>query len=75
MVQEVLHLEQGLRLSFNHDTIVELNSHVGIGQVLPLNKVLERDAEDAIGPITDELSKNLCWWLLEIIPVLYFSWW
>ena len=40
-----------------------------------LTRYSERDAEDAIGPITDELSKNLCWWLLEIIPVLYFSWW
>ena len=75
MVQEVLHLEQGLRLSFDHDTIARLNLHVGIGQVLPLNEVLEWDGKDAVGPITDELSKNPCWWVLEIIPVLYFSWW
>lgn len=48
----------------NRQALLQTHSHGALAQ----------DAHDALGPITDELYRNILWWLLEFLPVSYGSW-
>ena len=62
---------------FNYEKFAEMKIPTTIGQVQPISSQQDPstsedvdvlNAQDALQPITDILSENSLWWILEIVP-------
>jgi hypothetical protein len=65
----------GTQILFNRDAITLFNLRVEIEQVLPPQLTAGWDDEDAVQALSDELSTNWYWWLLEWLPTSSTNWW
>jgi len=60
------------QIAFNYDKFARLKVPTTIGQDTSTSEdVNALNAEDALQPIADNLSKNRLWWILEVLPMWY----
>ena len=75
MIQEIK--RTGTHITFDENKLAKWNITRTISENLDRSIAHEQggggkedaDAQDAVQPITDPLSKTRLWWILEIIPI------